>query len=358
MSDASTGKTVPQRNGQIELLRLVFSVMVAGFHLGCSLQFDYELFAKGYLAVEFFFMVSGFLLAKSLSKYQVDQSKEVISTSLRFMGRKYASFYRYYGVAIVMTCAAWIPVMHLTVGQWLAKVLESVPTFLLIQTAGFRYANWFVPTWYVSAMLIAMFILTPVLLKWGRVYSLYVAPLVSLLLLGIIWRNNGGFGVSAEWQGPLLNLGLMRALAEISLGCLFFYIVRSGILKRFPTIILHAVKLLCYALPLYYMTVGMAKSMEPAMVIFLAIAVLLTFQDDKPWRFFNNRFVYWLGKLSLPVYLCHSIARYYVVAYCPSDWGYYPQLGVFFGVTLVLSVVCMLIGDGLHYLVKRKKTAA
>lgn len=353
--EISEKRTAPQRNGKIELMRFVFSVIIAGYHLGCSLNFDRELFQKGYLAVEFFFMVSGFLLAKSLVRYHSGSSGQLISDSLRFMGKKYLSLYRYYAVVIVMTCIAWIPVLHLSLKKWLIKVLESLPTFLLVQMAGFRYVDWMVPVWYVSAMLIVMFILTPVLIRWGRTYSLYFAPVIALLLWGFIWQKSGHFNVSTEWKDHVLNLGLMRAFADISIGCTFFYIVQSGILKRFRSFALSAAGIFCYLIILLYTIMDIQKSAEPAIVFLTAAAVLVTFGNENTFRFLNNRFICFLGKASLPVFLCHSIARYYVEAYCPAEWGYYPLLGIFFGITFALSGICILIGDGLHWLIHRKK---
>ena len=56
-------KVKSKRNGKIELMRFVFAIVIACFHLNMGI------FSSGMLAVEFFFIVTGYLLAKSLSKY-------------------------------------------------------------------------------------------------------------------------------------------------------------------------------------------------------------------------------------------------------------------------------------------------
>lgn len=97
------------RNGKIELLRFVFALFIACYHLGCSVKFPEELFQRGYLAVEFYFVVSGYLFARSLSKYTPVEHRELLSISLRYMGKKYLNFYYDYLIVILMTAAAWIP---------------------------------------------------------------------------------------------------------------------------------------------------------------------------------------------------------------------------------------------------------
>ena len=56
------------RNGKVDLFKFIFSIVVIIYHFGNAVKFDNELFNKGYIGVEFFFIVSGFLFAKSIEK--------------------------------------------------------------------------------------------------------------------------------------------------------------------------------------------------------------------------------------------------------------------------------------------------
>lgn len=73
-----------KRNGKIELLRFTFSLVVALFHFLPQIG-EPKLLSSGFFAVEFFFIVTGYLLAKSLSKYNCTQmrSELVAQTSLK-----------------------------------------------------------------------------------------------------------------------------------------------------------------------------------------------------------------------------------------------------------------------------------
>ena len=55
-------KDISKRNGEIDLFRFIFSVMIIIFHFGNT--YNYRIFQNGYIAVEFFFVVSGYLMAR------------------------------------------------------------------------------------------------------------------------------------------------------------------------------------------------------------------------------------------------------------------------------------------------------
>ena len=64
------------KNGKIEFFRFVFSIYVVLFHIEKGFSglpkygktVDFSFFAHGSISVEFFFLVSGFLMAKSIYK--------------------------------------------------------------------------------------------------------------------------------------------------------------------------------------------------------------------------------------------------------------------------------------------------
>ena len=101
---AGNVKKTSQRNGKIELLRFIFCIGVLLFHcekyvLGePSLEKGYHLslFCHGSMGVEFFFLVSGFLMAKSISKkirMQTELQETLAKESLGFLKRKIASIF-------------------------------------------------------------------------------------------------------------------------------------------------------------------------------------------------------------------------------------------------------------------------
>ena len=350
-------QTTLHRNGKIELLRFVFAFFVAFFHLGCSVEHSSEKFKTGYMAVEFFFLVTGYLMAKSLSKELTDNSSQgnerLINTSLSFAWKKYTSFIYTFLVSVVFTSAAWINYYDLSAKEWILKMADAVPTFLLLPVFGFKTAPWYIPTWYLSAMMVTVVILTPILLKHGKFYSLYAAPVLSLAMLGFIYRSKGYFDVNGDnWEGRI-NLGLLRAFAEISLGCTAYYLVEGGYLKKFGRKLLSAAAILCYAAVFAFMFGDYDHSMQIIVILLMFAAVLVTFNNGDTFKFLNNKFVYFLGKLSLPVYLFHTIARNYILKINSINDSYLKQCVVLFIATIALSLVGMALAELLKKLVEK-----
>ena len=343
------------RSGKVDLLRFAFAVVVALYHLGCTKAYNMPLMQTGYLSVEFFFLVTGYLMAKSLYGKQVVGSAELCDSCIGFIKKKYAGFGYHYWTAVVMICVAWLPYYNYPLKKWLLKIFEGVPAFLHLQTFGFKTPAWLVPMWYLSAMLVSMLILTPILLKIPRLYSLYIAPVIAAFMLGFIYRYYGYFDVfSARWEG-YINLGFLRAFAEISIGCFCFYAVESGIFKKTSEKMLSFVAVVLYIGIFLFMTGKYPYALQPLVIICMVFCVAVTFANKNTFKFLNNKFVYFLGRLSLPIYLCHHIARAYVFKISALSGHPMRQLAVYLVMTAVVSVACLFIGDAVKKFARHTK---
>ena len=264
-----------------------------------------------------------------------------VETSLNFVRKKYSSFLYYYVIIVILTSLSWFVQFHLSIKQWMIKIFESIPSFCLIQSFGFGKVDGLGHTWYLSSMMIVIFILTPILLKWPKIFSLYVAPVLSILLISHMQKT--------EFAGSLT--GLIRAFAEISLGCTCYYIVESGILKKLNKNLLSIIALICYSVSLVLMFGNRGTSMLIETIIFLAVAVAITFYNTETFKFLNNKFIFFLGKLSLPIYLCQilciSVIRKYIVGL---NLSVYVYVVVCLLCVIVVAAVCMFAGDGLRKL--------
>ena len=94
-----------QRNGKIEFLRFVFCLIVMIFH-GKNVMDDGEIriMFSGRLGVEFFFLVSGYLMAVSLAKIHSQNTPVCVATETgHFLLKKLKSLYPMVVIAFVMT---------------------------------------------------------------------------------------------------------------------------------------------------------------------------------------------------------------------------------------------------------------
>ena len=123
------------RNGKVDLFKFIFSIVVIIYHFGNAVKFDNELFNKGYIGVEFFFIVSGFLFAKSLAK--IPYHKETLpADSVHFMWRKYKSFLPYHFFTFVCTFITASIISQWNISNIAFELANSIPDFFMIQING------------------------------------------------------------------------------------------------------------------------------------------------------------------------------------------------------------------------------
>ena len=95
----------PKRNGKIEFLRFVFCCVVMIFHgKSCMNDGTIEIMFSGRLGVEFFFLVSGFLMAVSLERVTCFSELSVAKETGRFIVKKAKSLYPMVVIAFLCIC--------------------------------------------------------------------------------------------------------------------------------------------------------------------------------------------------------------------------------------------------------------
>ena len=106
-----------------------------------------------------------------------------------------------------------------------------------------------------------------------------------------------------------------------------------------------------YALIIFYAlgTLNSFKQFNDYTMLFLAApAVLISFSDRSSVRFLNNRFVYFLGKLSFPIYLSQIFIRQ-ILAPLPFP-SYALHTTVYVVCVIAVSLLCILVMDNLQKL--------
>ena len=192
VSSPSSGK-----NGSVELLRFLFTSVIILFHINLDLWDQGKVaavaggvpiafFHHGNLGVEFFFLVTGFLMAKSVWKDTArdrgcvsapchesarnmgqglplrenpvpDDLRRLPGRTLRFLSHKINALFPYYLPACLMT-----PLVRFLTGRKLDAVyfLRRIPSLFFLQRLGLGRPI-IGCTWYLSSMLIALTIAYP-----------------------------------------------------------------------------------------------------------------------------------------------------------------------------------------------------
>lgn len=364
-------KKKARRNGKIELYRFIFSMYVLFFHMGKYLLPPQKFtggaepgfFRHGAMGVEFFFLVSGWLMAASVSKKLAAKAEGekpfVPKEGLDFLKRKYLSLMPQHIPAFVIAFTVYVYIRELRPAAMIKAFVDSIPNLFLIQMSGANFTNPNHLEWYISAMLIAMALLYPILTKYYDAFAKYIAPLAALLICGyLIYTDKKLTGVTT-WTGICFK-AVLRAVAEVSLGFASFELSSYLGKKQFTNtqkLLLTLIEFGCLAGVSLYVISLLPTKYELYCLVLLFIMVTLAFSGVTcGTEAFSNGFFCFLGKLSLPIYLSQiaaidlTAARY---SYQTSEQRIITAL-IF---TAIFTAVTFLAGEVWNVITKPKKTA-
>lgn len=314
-------QAVKSRNGAIDFWKFVFSLMVVQFHSSNLTKIKTTPFVGGAIAVEFFFLVSGYLMAASISRYREDQI--VVGRDTRqFMLHKIKGLcpeiFIAWGIGYV--------VQHIRTEATLSSLVKDLMTgvwdlFFLRESGleGFR-AN--PAAWYISAMLLAMLVIVPLFFKDRDVFLNVWAPILAIATLGYLSKNVGDLRGPTDWLGFCYK-GWLRAVGELCMGAICFGICQK--MKDIPystlaKALLTALELCCYLGVIVWSYEHKGSRMDFVMLLLFAVGVVVTFSSQSLLSsIFNNSFVYFLGKISFPIYLAHNYWSHALVRIFPEQ---------------------------------------
>lgn len=303
-----------QRNQTIDLLRFLFSVVIVIHHSRYLLGDENSMFLGGSLAVEFFFLVSGYLMMATIAKKNRDDTGACIpKETFGYLKHKLRSFYPEVMLAwfvgfLFASMASWDGIKEVA-----KRFLNCFAEAFLLFSFGMSTKNVNPATWYLSSMLIFMVILYPLLRKYPAAMKYLVMPLSAMFLLGWLCMEDKHPRNPTKWLGFTYK-GNLRALAELELGALCFFAtqkIRKLSFNRWGKWILTAVEVSCYVVSVLYMFYETPSQRDLFFILLLCLGVCLSFSGQTLLiNLPESRLIFWLGKFSFPLYLCHY---YYAV---------------------------------------------
>jgi peptidoglycan/LPS O-acetylase OafA/YrhL len=253
-----------------------------------------RLLGQGNLAVDLFFILSGFVIALNYGDRLAGDWRATGDFLFRRFARIYplhvlilAGFALYVGAAILFGSATWQ-------GQDPAYFLASL---LLVQNWGlFGALEWNVPAWSISTEAMA-YLLFPILLRLfaARRRPTWLLAAAVLLL---------GFSIPAffaatgnSFPDAVPQTGLFRCLVQFAMGMLLYELYRRLRGGRLGRPLMGAAAAL-----------GLAYAAGGVPVISLAWAALVLGLALGRDGLLGAAFLVWLGRISYATYLCHYLA--------------------------------------------------
>lgn len=348
-------KTV--KSGKIEFYRFIFCLGVLFFHMGKYFRGEpslkdgvrFEFFPHGSIGVEFFFLISGFFMARSIYKKILAEEKGMMSSNqtlsveyLTFMKHKYLRILPEHIPMFLMTFLVYVMVHPQSLMKIVVLVMKNIPSFLLIQMSGINLGNVLHIEWYISSMLLTMAVLYPICRKYYYTFTRYFAPLIGLFILGYMQETTKSLTGVSVWMGVCYK-STLRALVEVALGTTCFEASRfltenfSELEKKWK-VFWTLVEAGCFGGSVLFVMTTMGKNYEVLILgLFFVMIALATSGISYGAEFFDRQIFYFLGKISFSVYL-GQLAAIYIVMEKMKDLSFRNQILIGVGLTTVFVV--------------------
>jgi peptidoglycan/LPS O-acetylase OafA/YrhL len=256
--------------------------------------------AKGYLAVDLFFMLSGFVLWLN---YSARIRRDGLATYPRFIARRVARIWPLH--AAMLLAAVALALLLMALGRPVDEAWEQIPLhILLVHNWGFTDTlRWNDPSWSISGEF-AAYLLFPFLalaVDWRRFAPAALLLLILLLVAVLHFAMQAGGAAILDHNIP--RLGILRALIEFGIGtilCALWLHWRDG--RRVAVLLGGA------AAALFLVFAGPSlpeTAVAPLLLAALLFAVAVT--ADRPGNPLGWRPVYYLGLISYSTYLVHFL---------------------------------------------------
>ena len=205
-----------KRNYEIEFWRLIAALEVVVLH--SYKIFGHKVFMPyGSMAVEFFLLLSGYFFAVSVFRDKREFSPLTIGRETwEFTWKKIKGFIYVFIIGFIL-CLIGTGIKNPRFFLSL-KFPMSIFDFLMLAESGIPFHTVIGADWYLSAMLIAMFILYPIFRYKKEIFSYIISPILGIGILGILFMANGYVNKGASTSMIICTNNVLRAIAEICLG--------------------------------------------------------------------------------------------------------------------------------------------
>jgi len=326
------------RFGKISLYKFLFSIMIIVFHVGNVLDYNKFKFnfGSGSIAVDFFFVVSGFFFCRKYVNYKVKNS--VGEDSFNYFINRTNRFIKYIIILLIIA----IPFSIFCLKFNFTSLINAFYKFLYIPHHTKCGSEIFGITWYIVAMILVESMLFPFLIKYKKEFVYIVSPIIIILLGNYLLIRYGHF--ATPWKmGTILYKGILRGIFEINIG-MYLYLISEKIsnvkFTKLSKILLLLFEIAGYLSIFVLVNLNNAhRRFDVLMLIIISICILIsTNKNMYLYNFCNNKLFYFLEKLSLPMYIYQWLIIE-IMVFVLTKFNIHLSYLCFSGITIIISII-------------------
>lgn len=358
------------RNGEIDFWKFIFSIIIVLHHSYTIIPDQTRLFfSQGSVCVDFFLIISGYLMVSSVVRRNEEYSPKTIgSDTVRFIKGKIQSLLYYYIFSSVAILTMHVIKNGFTETFITGKLLNLPFAALFLNMSGLDNYNIISSSWYLSAMFLSMAIIYPILRKNQNLFTNVIAPLTAIFLYGYLIKTTGYVGAPDDWLAFAYK-GLIRGIAGIALGCTAYNMaewLKSKNISKSISVLLSMYETLCIIALIYLMHRGVTATATAALVLFFFSAFIIMASKKASINYIYQYSIFsYLGKLSMTIFLIHGASHRLVNILCEHNvfmllWKMTPEgclkLTIIYTIIAVLlGVFCIIVCDNVKEIINKIK---
>lgn len=297
----SGSKEYKKKNNSIEFFRFLFMLVLAIWHFKLI-----NFFEHGYFVVEFYFILSGFLLYQSFLKRNVG--------TIQYTLKKIKRFYLEYFIAFALIYSLNLYYMRssfnvLSIEYIFDNVVRILPELLFLQDIGIFRGGFNYPLWYLSVLIVGGGLLYAMLDTNKRVTINIILPVLIILVYAYLFSSDKPSLENWDTIG-CFPLPLLRGMADISVGILVYHIYIHNVssIARYKTF-LNIISVPCIFL--FILSMFAVQSYDCYILIFVPV-IILSCVVSGTWINIVFRSSFWTkcGSITFEMYCLHAAIVY------------------------------------------------
>lgn len=280
-----------QKNNTLQFYRLIFTLIICLHHFQYVANINF--LKHGYICVEFFFILSEFLLASSFYK-------ETTHSCGKYIIKRIKRLYPEYFLATIIS----IGILGIAKNEFILE--KAIAELLMMQNIGvFSGGGYNYPCWYISVL---MFI-SIVIYGFLSVYSDFFIKILALpiVILGYTFIFSNEQGIENWGTVGFCYMPLLRGFCGLTMGVLAERITANVAFEKINSVCGTAVEVFC----LGFILSGLVRENNIDMYIILAFEVLIIFTVKETGylskKVFNHTCFNKWAKINYAMYLNHAV---------------------------------------------------
>ncbi len=296
----------------------VLGVFVAhlNFFAGTGLEFGYHMLSYARFGVDFFFVLSGFVLAMNYS--QKFRKGFALKDYLAFVIKRIRKIYPVYLAVIIYGVIRFIiKDNYVSIAEITKKLIASIA---LLQSA-VPFQGWATAfsgaTWFLSCIFV-LYLVTPLVLKKTKkitVKRTFINTVIIFVAFNVVYMC---FHIMQYYKFPNLNLSLVYSSPYINIfpfllgiNCYLFFEAQLNHAKIINHInsmeLIVSIGTVCWCLISETVTMPVIITYNINMLISICLISVFVYQEGKVTKLLNNKAMQRLGEISFEFYLTHYL---------------------------------------------------